>query len=130
MEEQVLEQSRADFEELQSQAHRLVEEHGALRAELAGFEERRRAELATQARYETQISEITARRQEIAVEMERLGVERARLLSDNIELDRRAGELVEEIRLAEESVAASGRTGDQPTRESCGAGRNAQAAAH
>ena len=30
--------------------------------------------------------------------MERLGVERARLLSDNIELDRRAGELVEEIR--------------------------------
>ena len=30
--------------------------------------------------------------------MERLGVERARLLSDNIELDRRAGELIELIR--------------------------------
>jgi chromosome segregation protein len=104
VEEQVLEQSRADLEELQSEAHGLVEEHGALRAELAGFEERRRAELATQARYQAQISEITTRRQEIAVEMERLGIERARLLSDNIELDRRAGELVEEIRLAEESV--------------------------
>jgi chromosome segregation protein len=105
VEEQVLEQSRADLEELQSEAHGLVEEHGALRAELAGFEERRRAELATQARFQSQISEITARRQEIAVEMERLGLERARLLSDNIELDRRAGQLVEEIRLAEESVA-------------------------
>jgi len=104
VEEQVLEQSRADLEELQSEAHGLVEEHGALRAELAGFEERRRAELATQARYQAQISEITSRRQEIAVEMERLGIERARLLSDNIELDRRAGQLVEEIRLAEESV--------------------------
>ena len=105
VEEQVLEQSRADLEELQAEAHGLVEEHGALRAELAGFEERRRAELATQARFQSQISEITARRQEIAVEMERLGIERARLLSDNIELDRRAGQLVEEIRLAEESVA-------------------------
>jgi chromosome segregation protein len=104
IEEQVLEQSRADLEELQAEAHGLVEEHGALRAELAGFEERRRAELASQARYQAQISEIAARRQEIAGEMDRLGIERARLLRDNIELDRRAGELVEEIRLAEESV--------------------------
>jgi chromosome segregation protein len=104
IEEEVLEQSRADLEELQAEAHGLVEEHGALRAELAGFEERRRAELASQARYQAQISEIAARRQEIAGEMERLGIERARLLRDNIELDRRAGELVEEIRLAEESV--------------------------
>ena len=46
VEEQVLEQSRADLEELQAEAHGLVEEHGALRAELAGFEERRRAEQA------------------------------------------------------------------------------------
>lgn len=104
IEEQVLEQSRADLEELQAEAHGLVEEHGALRAELAGFEERRRAELASQARYQAQISEIAARRQEIAGEMERLGIERARLIRDNIELDRRAGELVEEISLAEESV--------------------------
>ncbi len=81
-----------------------MEAHGALRAELAGFEERRRAELAAQARYQAQISEIATRRREISVEMERQGVERARLLRDNIELDRRAGELLEEIRLAEESV--------------------------
>ena len=88
VEEQVLEQSRADFEELQSQAHSLGEEHGELRAELAGFEERQRSERATQARHETGIAAAVARRGEIAAEMERLGVERARLLSDNIELDR------------------------------------------
>jgi chromosome segregation protein len=105
VEEQVLEQSRADFEELQSQAHSLGEEHGELRAELAGFEERQRSERATQARHETGIAAAVARRGEIAAEVERLGVERARLLSDNIELDRRAGELVELILASEENVA-------------------------
>jgi chromosome segregation protein len=104
VEEQVLEQSRADFEELQSQSHRLVEEHGSLRAELAGFEERQRSERATHARHEAGIAAAAARKREIAAEMERLGVERARLLSDNIELDRRAGELVDAIRAAEEIV--------------------------
>ena len=105
IEEQVLEQSRADFEELQAQAHGLAEEHAALRAELAGFEERQRSERATQARHETGIAAAVARQREIAAEMERLGVERARLLSDNIELDRRASELIELIRVSEESVA-------------------------
>ncbi len=104
VEEQVLEQSRADFEELQSQSHRLVEEHGTLRAELAGFEERQRSERATQARHEAGIAAAAARKREIAAEMERLGVERARLLSDNIELDRRAGELVEAISAVEQIV--------------------------
>ncbi len=105
VEEQVLEQSRTDFEELQAVAHTLVEEHAALRADLAGFEERRRSEQAAQARFQTQIEEIVTNLQEIASEMERLGVERSRLLADNIELDRRAGALVEEIRSAEETVA-------------------------
>jgi chromosome segregation protein len=104
VEEQVLEQSRADFEELQSQSHHLVEEHGQLRAELAGFEERQRSERATQARHEAGIAAAVTRKQEIAAEMGRLGVERARLLSDNIELDRRANELLEAISGAEEIV--------------------------
>src|SRR6202035_6015681 len=77
VEEQVLEQSRADFEELQSQAHQLAEEHGELRAELAGYEERQRSERATQARHEAGIAAAVARRSELAAEMERLGVERA-----------------------------------------------------
>jgi chromosome segregation protein len=104
IEEQVLEQSRADFEELQTCAHKSGEEHGALRADLAGFEERQRSERATQARHEAAIQAAELRRQEIAAEMERLGVERARLLSDNIELDRRAGELLEAIAAAERTV--------------------------
>jgi chromosome segregation protein len=104
IEEQVLEQSRADFEELQSQSHHLSEEHGNLRAELAGFEERQRSERATQARHEAGIAAAVRRRQEIAAEMERLGNDRARLLADNVELERRAGELVDTIREAEAMV--------------------------
>ena len=105
IEEQVLEQSRADFEELQSGSHKLMEEHGALRAELAGCEERRRAEQATEARFQAQIAQIIARREEITAEIGRFGVDRTRLLADNLDLDRRAGELVEEIRSTEETVS-------------------------
>ena len=104
VEEQALEQWRADLEGLQIQAHKNGEEHGALRAELAGFEERRRSEQTTQARFEAQIAEIASRRQEIAREMEQLGVERARLLADNVELDRRAAQLLEEIASVEQNV--------------------------
>lgn len=105
VEEQVLEQSRADFEELQAESHQLIEEHAALRADLAGFEERRRSEQAARARFEAQMNEIARRRQDILGEMERQGVERARLLSDNIELDLRAGELTAHIAALEELVA-------------------------
>jgi chromosome segregation protein len=97
VQEQVLEQSRADLEELQADSAKLTEEHSALRADLAGFEERRRAEKAAQIRFESQLREMAKRRGELTQEMERLGVERARLLSDNIGLDQRAGQLSEEI---------------------------------
>ena len=105
VEEQVLEQSRADFEELQSQTHLLSEQHGELRAELAGFEERQRAERATQARHEAAIAAAVARQRDIAREMERLESDRARLSADNVELSRRADELVDLIRGAGEHVA-------------------------
>ncbi len=100
----------------------MVEEHGELRADLAGFEERQRSERATQARHETAIAAAVARQREIAAEMERLGVERARLLSDNIELDRRAGELVELIRASEEMVAGLAGARNHATRRSGGPG--------
>ena len=122
IEEQVLEQSRVDFEELQSQAHKSGEEHGTLRAQLAGLEERQRSERATQARHEAGIAAAAARKQEIAAEMERLGVERARLLSDNIELDRRAGELLEAISGAERIVEELAAQGDRAADQSGGAG--------
>ncbi|MDP8982951.1 MAG: chromosome segregation protein SMC [Acidobacteriota bacterium] len=105
VEEQVLEQSRTDLDEMQSESARLGEEHAGLRAELAGLEERLRSERAAQARFEGQLREIARRREDIARELERLGVDRARLLADNIELDRRAGELAEQIVVLETLVA-------------------------
>ena len=105
VQEQVLEQSREDFDEMQAAAAKIGEEHSELRADLAGYEERRRAEQSARSRLENQLREIAARRQNIAAEMERLGVDRAHLLSNNIELDQRAGTLTENIARLEEVVA-------------------------
>jgi chromosome segregation protein len=97
VQEQVLEQSRADLEELQTDSAKLTEEHSGLRADLAGLEERRRAEKAAQIRFEAQLREMAKRREELAREMERLGAERTRLQSDNVGLNERAVQLSEEI---------------------------------
>jgi chromosome segregation protein len=105
VQEQVLEQSREDFDEMQAAAAKIGEEHSELRADLAGYEERRRAEQSARSRLENQLREIGGRRQNIAAEMERLGVDRAHLLSNNIELDQRAGTLTEQIGRIEEAVA-------------------------
>jgi chromosome segregation protein len=102
--ERALGESRAHIEELQAQAALLAEEHSALRVELAEQEERRRAESAAQFRLSAQRTEFTNRRDDIASEMERLGVERARLLADNIELDNRSAALASEIAAAELEV--------------------------
>ena len=80
---------------------RLSEEHSALRVEMAGLEERRRAEQSARQRLENQIREVAHRRQQLTQEMERLGVEKARLLSDNIELDGKSAELAKSIAEAE-----------------------------
>lgn len=99
--ERALEIARGELEGRRTQATALAEEQAALRAQLAGLEERRRAEQAAAARIEAQMQATMARREELGRELERLGVERARLLADNIELDRNAGEL------AEKSAAAA-----------------------
>ncbi len=95
--EQALEAARKDVQELQGEAARVGEEHSALRVEMAGLEERRRAEQSARARLENQLREVAQRRQETAAAMERMGVDRATLLSDNIELDKRASVVAEEI---------------------------------
>ena len=102
--ERALEESRTELEALQVQMAAVAEEHSALRADLAGFEERRRAERTAQSRLEQQVGELASRRNEIASEMERLGLERARLLSDNIELDARSARLTGEIAGLEQQV--------------------------
>jgi chromosome segregation protein len=95
--ERALADSRASLEQLQSEMARISEEHSVLRVELAGVEERRRSDGAARHRIENQIRDMANRKQNLARETERLGVERARLLSDNIELDGRAGVLRDEI---------------------------------
>jgi chromosome segregation protein len=93
--EKSLELARGEFERLQAHVHAVTEEHAALRADLAGREERIRSEKLAASKVEAQIQQLTARSQELAREMERMGVERARLLADNIELDQKAAALAE-----------------------------------
>jgi chromosome segregation protein len=102
--EKALEGERGEFERLQAHAHSVGEEHARLRAELAGLEERARSEKSSLARLEMQTRQLALRRESLAEELERLGVERARLLADNIELDQRAGELSEQRAAAAAAV--------------------------
>jgi chromosome segregation protein len=95
--EEALEAERQELEKIEGQAATIGEEHATTRAELAGLEERHRGVRAAMGRLEQQFRETTNRRNAIAPEIERLGEQRARLLADNIELDRRANVLAEEI---------------------------------
>ena len=94
--EKSLEEARAEIERLQAHAHSVGEEHAVLRAGLASLDERGRSAKAAVTRLEGQILQLKNRREQWSREMERLGVERARLLADNIELDQKAQLLVEE----------------------------------
>ncbi|HEX8985486.1 MAG TPA: chromosome segregation protein SMC, partial [Bryobacteraceae bacterium] len=95
--EEALESERQELEKLESQGAAIGEEHAAMRAQLAGLEERHRGERAAMGRLEQQSRETLNRRNAIAPEIERLGEQRARLLADNIELDRRSALLTTEI---------------------------------
>ncbi len=102
--EEALESERQELDKLESQSATIGEEHAATRAELAGLEERHRGERSAMARLEQQFRETTNRRNAIAPEIERWGESRARLLADNIELDRKAAVLAEEITALEARV--------------------------
>jgi chromosome segregation protein len=96
-EEEKLEQARSQFTALQQQVQAVGEEHSALRADLASFEERRRAEQSSQARLQNQVRELALRRDDLGQELERLAGERSRLSQDNLELEARAAELSAQI---------------------------------
>jgi chromosome segregation protein len=91
--EEALAAARGLLESCQADLGRITEEHSVLRAELAGREERRRSELAARTRLEQQSSELAARREALVREMNQLGESRAKLLADNVEAERRAGEM-------------------------------------
>ncbi len=93
--EKAVEIARGEFDGLQAQVHAIGEEYSVLRADLAGLDERARAEKTAAGRLEAQIQQLTQRREQLAGDLERMGVERARLLTDNIELDQRAQQFIE-----------------------------------
>ena len=93
--EKAVEIARGEFDGLQAQVHSIGEEYSLLRADLAGLEERARSQKTAAARLEAQIRQLAARREQLARDLESLGLERARLLSDNIGLDRLAQQLME-----------------------------------
>ena len=103
--ERALEAARFELESLDAEASRVREEHSALRAGLAGLEERFRAQSTALQRLDAQSLEITNRRRNLGAEIERMGEHRSRLLAENIELDKRTTQLAEEILHLEAQVA-------------------------
>ena len=95
--EEALEIERQELEKLEGQTATIGEDHSAVRAELAGLEERQRGERAAMGRLEQQFRETGNRRNAIAPEIGRMGEQRARLLADNVELDRKSTLLAEQI---------------------------------
>jgi chromosome segregation protein len=119
--EEALEAERTEQEKLEQQAAALAEDHAAIRAALAGLEERHRGERNAMGRLEQQWNETTQRRNAIAPEIERLGEQRSRLLADNIELDAKAANLAGQITSLEAQVNDMAAT-DAAMREALRAG--------
>jgi chromosome segregation protein len=102
--ELALDALRDQLDAAQTEAQKIGEEHSALRARLAALEERHRGERAALARLENQSREMSNRREQIAEEVARWGETRARILTENIELDRKLTALGEQVVAAERSV--------------------------
>jgi len=102
--EQALEALREQLEAFQSEAQRIGEEHAVLRAQLAALEERHRGSKSALGRLENQARDMTGRRNMISVEVQRWGESRARILNENIELDKKLTGLVEQVASAERAV--------------------------
>ena len=86
---------------LQIQFNQFAEQHSAMRVELAGREERARAEQASKNRAEQQLRELTGRQQNLAAEIERLKADRERLVYENGALEAQAETLAEEVKAGE-----------------------------
>jgi chromosome segregation protein len=102
--EEALNEARLALDELQSRVAHAAEEHSVLRVQMAEREERRRGERSAEQRLAQQLQETARRRAELAATLERLGVEKQRLLNDNIALDERAGQLAQQIEQLEAQV--------------------------
>jgi chromosome segregation protein len=103
--ESALEAERGALDTLQQQVNAANEEHSTLRAQLASGEERLRNASSAVQRLNNSLNEQGRRKDYLSTEMERLGLERARLLNDNIELDEKAGALAAQIEAGKTAVA-------------------------
>jgi chromosome segregation protein len=103
--EQELADLRRRWEELKSLAARSAEEHSAVRVELAGVEERRRAQAAALNRLEAEHRQSEARRAELSRELSRLEQEKARLAESNARLLEQQESLRSELASCQERVA-------------------------
>ncbi len=101
-----LQQVLEDLTVRQHSFARLSEEHSAVRASLASLEERLRGVAAAEDRLRIQVQELNNHSARLAAEMERLGLTRQGLLSDNVGLDARATELSAAITELDAAVAA------------------------
>jgi chromosome segregation protein len=110
--EKALEAVREDAVRLQAAAAQAGDEHAALRAALAGMEERSRAEQAAEDRMRRECEQVERRLHDLAQEQETLGATRARLLADNVELDRQSSEFERQI------AEAAGRVEELAAQES------------
>ncbi len=102
--ELALDALREQLDAAQTEAQKIGEEHSALRARLAALEERHRGERTALARLENQSREMSNRREQIAGEVARWGENRARILTENIELDQKLTALGDQVVAAERSV--------------------------
>jgi len=102
--EEALEALREQLEAAQAEAQGIGEEHAVLRARLAAVEERHRGERSTLGRLENQFREMSARRAQLGAEVARWGETRARILTENIELDQKLMALAEQITAADRTV--------------------------
>ncbi len=96
---------RSAFEFIQSQVGQVVEEHSAVRVAMAECEERRRSERSALERLQSSAQELERRRSGVNAMIERIGVERTRLLNDNMQLDQNAERLATDIGSTETRVA-------------------------
>jgi chromosome segregation protein len=103
--EVALEAERTALVGLEHEVQMANEEHSSLRAQAASSDERLRNAHALVQRLNHAAGEQTRRKEFLAGEIERFGLERARLLNDNIELDQKAGTLASQIDEASQSVA-------------------------
>jgi chromosome segregation protein len=102
--EEVLAEIREAFEEAKSQFNQASEEHSALRVAMAEREERRRSENSALERLRSAAQEFERRRAGVVAMIERIGVERTRLLNDNMQLDQTAERLATGIGSTEAQV--------------------------